>query len=320
MAWIASNCATPLGMPDVTSTEQFAAEQARRQLDRLAVQIARTAKCAGAGEVHDLRVCIRKFMQVLVVLKPYFPAGESRRIRRRLKKIMAQAGDVRNCDVALRLLGEPSCRATSELIGHFRAQRNLAARTLAASLKRWVRRGSSSKWRSALERGTSSGGFPAEQVARQALPPMAKEYFKRGKGAAGANRPADELHAFRIAVKRLRYTLDLFAPLYGPSVNGLRQQLRGVQTLLGAINDCATVRRMVARRGESEKVRAALARRQRRETAEFRRHWAGVFSSAATVRLWVDRLRHVGNGAPAPRKPPARSMAARPAARRAAGA
>jgi CHAD domain-containing protein len=306
-------------MADVISTRQFAAEQANRQLGRLAVQIARTVKCTGAGEVHDLRVCVRRFTQVLVVLKACFPAGESRRIRRRLKKIMTQAGDVRNCDVALRLLGEPSCGATGESIEHFRTQRERAARTLTASLKRWVRRGSSSKWRSDLLRGSASDGAPVEEAARRALPPMAKEYFERGKDAAAPDRTVEELHAFRIAAKRLRYTVDLFAPVYGASLNGLRQQLRGVQTLLGGVSDCATVRRMVARLGESQAVEAALARRQRRKTAEFRQHWAGVFSSAATVRLWVDRLRHAANGAPPSRKPAARSVAARPVARRAAG-
>jgi len=307
-------------MADVISTEQFAGEQANRQLGRLAVQIARTVKCTGAGEVHDLRVCIRRFTQVLVALKACFPAGESRRIRRRLKKIMTQAGDVRDCDVALSLLVEPFCGEAGELIDHFRAQRERAARTLTASLKRWVRRGSSSKWRSDLERGRASGAFPAEEAAKRALPPMAKEYFERGKDAADPNRTEEELHAFRIAVKRLRYTLDLFAPLHGASLNGLRQQLRGVQTLLGGISDCATVRRMAARRGENEAVEEALARRQRRKTAEFRQHWAGVFSSTATVRFWVDRLHHAGNGPPPSRKPAARSVAARPAARRAVGA
>lgn len=304
----------------MTSTEQFAAAQAERLLGRLAVQIARTVKHTGAGEAHDLRVAIRRFLQVLAVLKACFPAGESRRIRRRLKKIMTQAGEVRNCDVALRLLGNLSSSAAGPLIGHFRTQREHAARTLAASLKRWVRRGASSKWRSGLERGTVSEGLSAEETARRALPPMAKEYFERGKQAAGANASAEELHAFRIAAKRLRYTLDLFAPLYGASLNGLRQQLRGVQALLGAISDCATVRRMVARRGESREVRSALARRQHGKTAEFRRRWSAVFSSAATVRLWVDRLDRAGTGAPVSRKPAARTGAARPAARRAAGA
>lgn len=47
-----------------------------------------------------------------------------------------------------------------------------------------------------------------------------------------------ELHAMRIAAKQMRYTLEIFAPLYP---GGLKQQLqimRQIQDLLGTIHDC----------------------------------------------------------------------------------
>jgi CHAD domain-containing protein len=48
----------------------------------------------------------------------------------------------------------------------------------------------------------------------------------------------EELHAMRIAAKRLRYTMEVFEPLYD---NGLKQPLqtvREVQEVLGDIHDC----------------------------------------------------------------------------------
>lgn len=305
------------------TTGRFATEQADRLLGRLAFQIARTIKSHGAAEVHDLRVAIRRFMRILVVLKPCFPRNESRKIRRGLKRIMVQSGSVRDRDIALRLLAKSAPSAPSPLARQFRTEREKAAKTLAVSLKRWVRRNLSARCRNVLEGAGAAEDFcanPVEVTAKRMLPRMAKEYFSCGKDAVRDKAPAEELHRFRIAAKNLRYTLDLFAPLYGASINGLLQQLKGVQTLLGEINDCAAVRRMVSRDKGGREILAALKKRQRRKAAEFRQHWTSAFSSAAAVRRWTDDLRRVGGQIRVARKPPARSAPAALVARRSASA
>jgi CHAD domain-containing protein len=248
-------------------------------------------------------------MRVLVVLKPCFPRSESRKIRQGLKKIMLRAGSVRDRDIALRLLAKQTPSASGPLARLFRTERAEAAKALTLSLKRWVRRNSSARWRSALEAGGAESfrASPVEITAQRMLPRMAKEYFRSGKEATRDKAPAEELHRFRIAAKNLRYTLDLYAPLYGDSLNGLRQQLKGVQTLLGGINDCATVRRMASRHARSEEILAALKKRQRRKTAQFRQHWAAAFSSGAAAARWAECLRHAPGQAEVARKPPGRS-------------
>jgi len=133
-----------------STTRWFATEQADRLLGRLAFQIARTIKASGAAEVHDLRVAVRRLMRVLVVLKPCFPRNESKRVRRGLKRIMLQAGSVRDCDIALRLVAKLAPSASSPLLRQFRTEREEAAKTLAVSLKRWVRRDLSARWRNGL--------------------------------------------------------------------------------------------------------------------------------------------------------------------------
>jgi len=47
-----------------------------------------------------------------------------------------------------------------------------------------------------------------------------------------------ELHLMRIAAKRLRYALELFAPLYPDQLEGTLEVMRSVQTSLGEIRDC----------------------------------------------------------------------------------
>lgn len=311
-----------------STTTQFATEQGVRLLRGVTTQINRTIRSPGIDEVHDLRVAIRRFMRVLAVLKPCYPRGESRRIRRGLKRIMAQAGSVRDKDIAMRLLARLEAPRSGPLAHRFREQREEAAATLSASLRRWTERNLPAAWRKAFETGEKPkggdarfGAAPAGALAKRMLPVMAAEHFRRGKEAAREDAGVEEIHRFRIAAKNLRYTLDLFAPLYGTSLAGLLEQLRDVQALLGDINDCATVRRMVSRervpsRGNGEdaaakEVLAALKRRQRKKTEQFRQHYTAEFSSTATLRQWKESLRAAGGAARSTRKAASKRAAAR---------
>ena len=114
-----------------STTSRFATEQAQRLLGRLAFQIARTIRSHGAAEVHRLRVAIRRFVRVLEVLKPCFPRGESRKIRRVLKKIRVRAGIVRDHDIALRLLRKLVPSGSGLPLRDLRSAREEACRALA---------------------------------------------------------------------------------------------------------------------------------------------------------------------------------------------
>jgi CHAD domain-containing protein len=48
----------------------------------------------------------------------------------------------------------------------------------------------------------------------------------------------DELHMMRIAAKRLRYTMEIFAQLYEDKLENALQATRKTQTLIGEIHDC----------------------------------------------------------------------------------
>ena len=47
-----------------------------------------------------------------------------------------------------------------------------------------------------------------------------------------------ELHRMRIAAKHLRYTLEIFAPLYGKALRKPLKVVKEIQELLGEIHDC----------------------------------------------------------------------------------
>jgi len=279
-------------------TRTFAVTQTGRLLKRLAFQVNATIHQHGADAIHHLRVAIRRFSQAVAVFKPWFPQKESRKIRRRLKEILALAGAVRDCDIALAIL---AAHEETSLAVELRARRKRAERALIATLKQWVARTSVSKWRQALDTGDIP--LPLEELAQRELRRLAKAFFRQGSCAAGAHADPGELHKLRIAAKKLRYTLELFPDLYGPAAEDWLERIRSLQSLLGSINDCRAVRSLVSSLGGDPKIEAALRRKQRRKTREFQRLWSEKFAGSAAGQ-WIRSLRRP------PRKPVARTASA----------
>ena len=127
-------------MAQTTETYQFATEKATRLLGQMAFQVSRTVKSRNANAIHDLRVSIRRFTQVLTALKPCFPAKEAKKIRRRLGNIMTAAGEVRNRDIAVKLLSKYQAAEAGSLVRTLESQRRATERELVRSLRRWVDR------------------------------------------------------------------------------------------------------------------------------------------------------------------------------------
>jgi CHAD domain-containing protein len=67
-----------------------------------------------------------------------------------------------------------------------------------------------------------------------------------------------QLHDMRIAAKRLRYVLELFAPSFGEYAADAAKQAKKLQDLLGEIHDCDVTRPRIAALGDE--LRAEDAR------------------------------------------------------------
>lgn len=292
-------------------TRKFAAQNTARLLGRLAFQMNVTRKSPDADAVHDLRVAIRRFSQALGVFKSCIAGKDTRKIRRRMKKLMLAAGAVRDCDVALKFLSKSRGAEAVSLRSKFQTQRKDGERTLAAALKRRMERKSSLKWRTALEAAlaanAAAGKVTVEDTARKTLPGMAKDFLERGDAASQPKASPEKLHAFRIESKKFRYSLELFAPFYGPELSAWIDSIKRIQTLLGDINDCETVGQMIADQKGGGAMAGRLKKKQRRKVEEFLGAWAEEFGDSAVVRARLDALRHPGEALRPLRKPAARS-------------
>ncbi|HXN47840.1 MAG TPA: CHAD domain-containing protein [Bryobacteraceae bacterium] len=261
-------------------TGTFASEQAGGLLRRFAYQTGRTAKSPRAGEVHDLRVAIRRFTQALAAFDSCFSVQEVKKIKRRLKRTMRLAGDVRDYDIAIEMLSRFKS-APAAILTSFRKRRKEAERDLTAALRHWVERRTYSRWRAALEsRGRGVNHDPIATTAKRAIEPMLEEFASRGKRALGPKASVEKIHRLRIEAKKVRYTLELFAPVYGAPFDGWMERLKSLQNVLGVISDCEAVREMIERQGGDRRIESALRRKVSRKLGEFRQLWADSFARA----------------------------------------
>jgi CHAD domain-containing protein len=277
-------------------TGTFASESVTKLLERLAYQVHHTVHTADVEAVHDLRVSIRRFAQSLYLFKAAFTAKEVRKIRGRLKELMDLTNGPRDCDVALALLQKRKLPGTPALEQAIRARRKESVRLLVPALRRWSARDSSSKWRAAL---TPNGGShdPLEETIRDRVPRLLKRLLKAGNRAESA----DDLHQFRIDGKKFRYSLELLQPVHNGRMKGALELVTTVQSLLGRVNDCRAVRKLVQELGGDAEIERWLKRRQRRKIREFRDQWPEIEQS---LRESLVLMR-----APAIRKPVRRAAA-----------
>jgi len=237
---------------------QSAAQIARSYLDDAAAA-ARLGDRADAEALHDFRVAIRR-LRVTVGAYTALHDGVSRKTRRRLRKLARATNAARDAEVQLAWFRNRSARFTP-------AQRGALA-PVRARIRAWRRREQirshtkllrrfeklDRKLRQRLTTLESSGSdhhahFGATAAA--ALVRHADDLSARlGAVTSVSQAPPAELHATRIAAKKLRYLLE---PLQAgvPSAHVLLKRLKQLQDLLGAINDAHVLSDELDRAGVS---------------------------------------------------------------------
>ena len=123
--------------------------------------------------------------------------------------------------------------------------------------------------------------------ARRELPRCAAAYFAGVREMLAGDPLPPVLHRVRLDTKRLRYTLELFRPCYGPGFETRLGALRGIQQLLGEVSDAVSAIRMLPR---TSRARAIIERRAEAKALEFRKRWTEVFDAPGQERLWIRYL------------------------------
>jgi CHAD domain-containing protein len=225
--WVVAAATIELRLAAVRHFLPLAAEQSKEDLEY----------------VHQLRVSTRRMVAALDLYADFLPKKPTRRLRRRLKQIRRAAGNARDCDVLLMrnedCEGDPRAQRFVESVRRKRrdAQAPITVVFQAVQGKGGLDRLATKLFvalRSAHAGETKPRFGP---WSRKQLQIVVNDFF--------ASQPRDlcdlhGLHEFRIAGKRLRYTMELLASAFPDALReDLYPTIEIIQESLGGINDHA---------------------------------------------------------------------------------
>jgi CHAD domain-containing protein len=131
--------------------------------------------------------------------------------------------------------------------------------------------------------------------ARRELPRLAAGYFAQVRALLAEDPSPVKLHRVRLLTKRLRYTLELFRPCYGPGLETRLAALHRIQQSLGEVSDSAAAGRLISKSMSAASPQRArilhfLDERAAIKAQDFRKDWAEVFDAPGQERWWTTYL------------------------------
>jgi CHAD domain-containing protein len=192
--------------------------------------------------IHDARVWSRRFQEALRVVFPKPRIGKSRKLFRTLRQVRRILSDCRNVDVTLALIEDKFNSATAsplheswELIRNYLLEKRTRQAARAGEelarhdITQFVTRTRSLLQVNGLQKGP-------EALLKQSIE-EALAVWNEALRNAQENPQVDQIHALRIAGKRLRYRAELLKDLGHTSVKSRIKALKLLQDELGNWHD-----------------------------------------------------------------------------------
>jgi len=220
----------------------------------------RAALAGNAEAIHQMRVAVRRLRSVLAAVRSMLPAKQYQWVKDELRWLGGSLGPARNWDVfAMDLLapvrsvlhtgpdlGNLVEMATQRQQAAYTAARStIASRRYSEAILKTVRWFETHRWR---DQPVSEHSAPLFSTIAEIAPPIIerrwRQAMRRSKHFAGSS--LDERHRLRIALKKLRYTIELLESLFeAASVKALVKRVKGLQEGLGHLNDVGTAQRLI---------------------------------------------------------------------------
>jgi CHAD domain-containing protein len=200
------------------------------------------ARAGDSTAIHQARVASRRLREVLAAVRRMYPGDAASRAGRDVRRVTRALGEVRELDVSLRLFDELLVAHPIDAAAQMAVRRSLTAARSAAN--RDARTALSPSKVTRLREGLATLGEAVGQTPpRDMRDAVGARVAHRGARLlealhrAGAIYVPARLHAVRIAVKQLRYALEVSGDATSARVAPRLRELKAVQELLGRAHD-----------------------------------------------------------------------------------
>ncbi len=234
----------------------YAAKVVRKRAKPLLDEAEGVRKGKDVECVHRMRVATRRLSSALGLFEDCFPRKHVQFWQKRLRRLRRALGKSRDLDVQIAFLVE-FLRESDEFLGGMaeaeyrpgirrllaglRRRRARRQRKVAKALRRFEAHGVLEDLKQTLKAvrsaGRAQGGVGLRERARVAILARLNDLLAL-EPCVSRPEDAESHHAMRIAAKRLRYTLEVFRPLYGGPIEKFIATARDTQRRLGEIHDC----------------------------------------------------------------------------------
>ena len=231
----------------------FGLEALQERLPALANEIEGVRAAEDIECVHRMRVASRRVRTALALFGDELPRKHYAAWRGEVRRITRALGSARDTDVQIAWVqnflkpdtDESQRVGIERLLLRLRQQRARLQDRVVKALDRLEDRRILEDMRETLQerlvhaRVYEAESLPADlyQRATEAILLRLEEFLACEPYVAHPERAA-ELHQMRIAAKHLRYTLEVFEPLYGRALRKPIKIMKEIQDLLGEVHDC----------------------------------------------------------------------------------
>jgi CHAD domain-containing protein len=250
------------------SIKVFGSAVLLRHLFALEAEIEGVRRGDDIENVHRMRVASRRFRSAFSLFSNCFPGKKARSWNNEIRKITSALGSARDADVQIAHLEtifanlpERNYRSgVRRLLTRLKQQRIDHQIDVLRSLEDFERSGVSSDIAQTLApwAAIALDPFPFSRqlylLAYQAIRKSKRKLFIYKPYIHDPQR-VEELHAMRVAAKQLRYTLEVFEPIYPGRFSKVISVTKEMQEMLGAVHDADVWIEFLPRFIEDERLR-----------------------------------------------------------------
>jgi CHAD domain-containing protein len=278
---------TTLSTPsDLTRAQSFA-RAVREHVSRLREGERMIREEADPEGVHLMRTSCRRLRATVKYLGQVLPRPVRKSLGKSLRDLMGSLGPVRDLDVLHDAVGKDAFLAPRDreaLQATLQKRSARAAERMKAALE-------GDSYRQLLEALDQATAVPDDGVPVTSIGPVriaqATAEAVRLCPADWAGAPEERLHDLRKCIKRMRYTLEAFAPAYGRPVARAIDRCRALQESLGIIQDASAFGGLLkgVRTFAAGQFLATARSRARQEVDHLPVLWEKTFGTKGVARL-----------------------------------